>query len=375
MKKLFNYLLVLLCGLCLSGCNQPENKTIILNTPSQIELVCVGDTKNIATELTIDGVLSNNYFYTIADPSIIDIKDDLVTGLNAGTTFVTVTCRANHSINKTISVTVLDTPMLSAHFIDVGQGDATFIELPNGKTLMIDAGLGLYGGENSWTNIQKTIDDAGHTKIDYLVITHNHGDHYGAVPNLVRKYQVDTVYINGSTRTNPEYYNVTSAIYENAQHVVIAKIGDYLFNEFDLSAQVVATRQVENETDADGNPNYNSIMIRLAYKNVSYMFTGDAGYREGDAEDLAINSGLILDSDIIKVGHHGSTYSSGTLFLAKVSPKIAVITTSKETETGHPHQSALNRLSNYCKEIYQSKDNGTIIIKTDGNKIIIQTEK
>lgn len=375
MKRLFNYFLIILCSLCLLSCNHTKNKTIILEAPSQIELAYVGDTETIETKLTIDGELSQAYYYVIDDTSIVSISNNVVKGLKKGIVTVTVISDINHEIYKTITITVLNPPMLKAHFIDVGQGDATFIELPNGKTLMIDAGIGLYGGENSWTNIQETIDGAGYTSIDYLVITHNHGDHYGAVPNLVRKYHVDTVYINGSTRVNSEYYTVTQAIYNFATNVVIAEIGDYLFNEEDLSAQIVATRQVENETANDGNPNYNSIMIRLAYKNISYMFTGDAGYREGDAEDLAINSGLILDSDILKVGHHGSTYSSGTLFLAKVSPKIAVITTSKDTETGHPHQAAVNRISNYCKEIYQSKDNGTIIISTDGTNIMVSTEK
>jgi beta-lactamase superfamily II metal-dependent hydrolase len=106
-------------------------------------------------------------------------------------------------------------------------------------------------------------------------------------------------------------------------------------------------------------------MVRLSYYNRHFMFTGDAGSDPDDGEAIAIKSGIELKSDVLKVGHHGSAYSSGRISWSSSVP-VCVITTSNVTSTGHPHYSALQRLSIEQATVLQTKDYGTITFTTDG---------
>lgn len=262
---------------------------------------------------------------------------------------------------------------IKVDYIDVGQGDAILISLPNGEVMMIDVGAGLYYDESrAWQNIKNTLDKRGIGVIDHLVISHHHGDHYGLVPNLVRDYRVINYYDSGSIRTNWQYVNIMSSVKKANINIEEVVVGDKIVEDEDLIVQVVGVQKSDNEED---NINYQSIMIRIEYEEVSYMFTGDAGYRDGDCENVALNSGLELQSNVLKVGHHGSMYSSGNQFLNAVKPDIAVITTSKDTETGHPHTQALNRLKAVNAKIYQSAIHGTITVSSNGESIYIVTEK
>ena len=88
---------------------------------------------------------------------------------------------------------------------------------------------------------------------------------------------------------------------------------------------------------------------------------GDGGYREGDIEPILLQMKINLKSDVLKVGHHGSTYTSSNEFMDEVLPEYAVITSAKITSTGHPHKKALERIAMRCKNILQSKNEGTIL--------------
>ena len=110
---------------------------------------------------------------------------------------------------------------------------------------------------------------------------------------------------------------------------------------------------------------------KLTYGATSFLFMGDAGYNQGDGENIALKSGIDLKCDVLKVGHHGSAYSSGREFLSQAKPTYSVITTSAVTSTGHPHKSALDRLKVYSDYIYQSKIDGTILFVSDGNTLTV----
>lgn len=248
---------------------------------------------------------------------------------------------------------------IKLHVIDVGQGDAMVIELPNGQILMIDAGKGLYGGQDSDKTIKNYLDGLGVKTIDYLVISHPHSDHYEWVPMLLQNYTVKNYYTTPKTRTNTQYLNIMQAIKNAGLTVQIPKPGDYIFDFEDLSLLTIASKAVSDE-------NASSLMVKLTYKNNTFMFTGDGGFGGDEAENRALASGLNLRSDVLKVGHHGSGGSSSNEFLAAVGAKYGIITTAPNSGTGHPHETAMARLKNAKVDIYQTKDLGHIIVIGDG---------
>ncbi len=379
-KKLFVQILLLICSLfLLTSCVQlvpPVNNGGNTNDnekqyPYELSLdICSYDFYQLSDELFEMPISS--YDITIDNPMIASVSNSgYITTYMEGNANIYFDNKINDDYNTIIKLNT--SKGIKVDYIDVGQGDAILVSLPNDEVMMIDAGAGLYYDETiAWQNIKNTLNKRGISTIDHLVITHNHGDHYGLVPNVVRNYRVLNCYDSGSIRTNWQYVNVMDSIANAGIKKQVVKVGDIIVEEGKLLVQVVGVQQSNNEDD---NVNYQSIMIRIVYEDVAYMFTGDAGYREGDCENIALNSGLELKSNVLKVGHHGSMYSSGNQFLNAVKPDIAIITTSKDTETGHPHAQALNRLNKVNAEIYQSAVHGTITVSSNGEIIYIVTEK
>lgn len=376
-KKLFVQILLFICSLLLTSCVQlipPVNNGGSDNEkeyPYELSLdICSYDFYQLTDDLFKMPI--NSYDIMIDNPMIASISTNgYITTYMEGNANIYFENKINEDYNTILKLNT--SKGIKVDYIDVGQGDAILVLLPNDEVMMIDAGAGLYYDEaTAWQNIKNTLNKRGVSVIDHLVLTHNHGDHYGLVPNVVRNYQVLNCYDSGSIRTNWQYINVMDSITNAGISKKVVKVGDIIVKEENLLVQVVGVQQSNYEED---DINYQSIMIRIEYEDVAYMFTGDAGYRDGDCENVALNSGLELKSNVLKVGHHGSMYSSGNKFLNAVKPDIAIITTSKDTETGHPHTQALNRLKNVNAEIYQSAIHGTITVSSNGEIIYIVTEK
>lgn len=376
-KKLFVQILLFICSLLLTSCVQlipPVNNGGSDNEkeyPYELSLdICSYDFYQLTDDLFKMSI--NSYDITIDNPMIASISTNgYITTYMEGNANIYFENKINEDYNTILKLNT--SKGIKVDYIDVGQGDAILVLLPNDEVMMIDAGAGLYYDEaTAWKNIKNTLNKRGVSVIDHLVLTHNHGDHYGLVPNVVRNYRVLNCYDSGSIRTNWQYINVMDSITNAGISKKVVKVGDIIVKEENLLVQVVGVQQSNYEED---DINYQSIMIRIEYEDVAYMFTGDAGYRDGDCENVALNSGLELKSNVLKVGHHGSMYSSGNKFLNAVQPDIAIITTSKDTETGHPHTQALNRLKNVNAEIYQSAIHGTITVSSNGEIIYIVTEK
>ncbi|MBQ8293381.1 MAG: MBL fold metallo-hydrolase [Bacilli bacterium] len=370
MKKLLKLFICIFCILVLASCSNEHPDELF---PNKVELeLCSFDNY----QLNVDdlGYQLDTFTFETDNSLIADITSEgYITTYGEGEVSIYAESILNSDFNTEIELQVVKG--IKVDYIDVGQGDAILISLPNGEVMMIDAGRGLYYDEQAGLeNIYETFQKRGIGKIDYLVMTHNHGDHYGFVPNIIRDYEVENIYASGSMRSTYEFLNIMQSIKLAAIPYNIVSVGDYLINEEDLTAQVVGV-QLDLDEDNGGDPNFQSVMIKIKYKETAYMFTGDAGYKKGDCEWIALNSGIDLTADVLKVGHHGSMYSSSVEFLNAVKPKIAVITTSKTTETGHPHNQALNRINNVGAVIYQSAKHGTITISSTGYRIYIQTEK
>lgn len=247
---------------------------------------------------------------------------------------------------------------IHAAFIDVGQGDCEFVILPDGKTILIDAGTADSAGR-----IINYIKSCGVERLDYVIATHPHADHIGGMAEVIKAFDIGQIYMPKVSTNTKTFERLLLTIKEKGLSVNTAKAGVSLFGVDGISACFVAP--VKEKYD-DLN-NYSAV-LRLCYNDVSFLFTGDA-----EAESEAQIDGNIK-ADVLKVGHHGSSTSSSKKFIERVSPKIAVISCGTGNSYGHPHKETLERLENFGIKYYRTDENGTVVVSSDGKDISVKTE-
>ena len=257
--------------------------------------------------------------------------------------------------NDTVYALVGDEGELRVSFIDVGQGDSEFIELPNGETLLIDAGTNETGAD-----VVNYIESLGYSSIDYVVGTHPHEDHIGGLDDVIRTFDVESVYMPKVTADTKTFEDVLDAVAEKGLSINTAKAGVTLVDGDGLSVKMLAP--VLDEYD---NTNDYSAVIRIVYDDTSFIFMGDA---EQYAEDLITGD---VDSDVLKVGHHGSSTSTGEAFLERVSPSYAVISCGLGNSYGHPHTETIEKLGGI--PVFRTDEMGTIVATSDGSEISFRT--
>ena len=243
---------------------------------------------------------------------------------------------------------------LEIYFLDVGQADCILI-INNGHNMLIDAGNNVDG-----TKIVKYLKNELHiSKFDYVVGTHPHEDHIGGLDNVIKNFEIDTIYMPDVTTTLKTFEDVIKAIEKKKYQITIPKIGE-TFTLGEAKGTIIYTGT--NEEDL----NSSSIIIRLDFGSTSYLFTGDT---TSEIENQILNKNI--DVDVLKVAHHGSSKSTSTAFLKKVTPQYAIIQCGKDNDYHHPHTSTLNRIKKFTKDIYVTKDLGTIKLTSDGTNINI----
>lgn len=241
---------------------------------------------------------------------------------------------------------------VKVHFIDVGQGDSIFAELPDGKCMLIDAGENEYGDK-----VCDYIKNCGKTYIDYVIATHPHSDHIGGMDDVIKKFDIGTFYMPDCSNNTKTFESMVDYLLDKSIPAVVAKSGVVIAEGGKLKIQIVSPG-----IDFEELNNYSAV-VKLTYGDVSYLFTGDA-------ETIAENS-ITADvkADVIKVGHHGSETSTGADFIKRVSPKVAVISVGKYNDYGHPHKEVVQRLLNRGTTVLRTDRDGTVIVATDGQQI------
>lgn len=247
---------------------------------------------------------------------------------------------------------------LKVNFIDVGQGDSIFIELPNEEVMLIDA-----GEKSEADKVNNYIKNLGYEKIDYVIGTHPHTDHIGALSLVIDSFDIRKIYMPKAISTSKTYENLLTTIKNKNLKVTTAKSGVNIINDKDLKIDIIAP--VKDYS----NLNNNSAVIKLVYKNISFLFMGDAEVMSED--DITSN----VESDVIKVGHHGSDSSSSVDFVNKVKAKYAIISVGEDNIYDHPYQEIIKRWEESGSKIYRTDLNGDIKIISDGDKISISTSK
>lgn len=257
---------------------------------------------------------------------------------------------------STSSVYIPD--QLNVHFIDVGQGDATLLKGPD-FTILVDAGSHDQDDVLPYLKSQKI------NEIDLLIGTHPHADHIGQFPQVLEYYQVHEVWLSGDLHTTQTFERALDAIEKtDAKYKEPRANETYSFG----SAQV----QIIHPKNVTGELNNGSIVFKLHYHEMIFLFTGDA---EFEAEHEILERGHDLKSHILKIGHHGSNTSTSELFLKQIDPKVAIYSAAKGNSYGHPHQKVIERLLIAGVDIYGTDIDGTIVLTTDGKTYEIEVSK
>ena len=244
-------------------------------------------------------------------------------------------------------------------YLDVGNADCEIIRMEDGTNIVIDAGT-----KDQGKNIVGALKRKGIRRIDYLIATHPHADHIGGMEEVVDSTEIGAVVLPSVAHTSKTYENLLKKIKEKEIPAIKAEAGVILKETAQYKLRLVAPKKDETYESLN---NYSAV-LHVAYGNTKFLFTGDAE-KLSDTEMLSYE----LRSDVLKVGHHGSKTSSSEKFIAKVNPRIAVISCGKNNDYGHPHQEALDALKH--AEVYRTDKNGDIIIHTDGATLTAATEK
>ena len=243
-------------------------------------------------------------------------------------------------------------------FLDVGQGDCSIIILPKGKTILVDTG-GFYNdkGKISKNKIIPYLNSNGMSSIEYLIITHGDQDHIGGALTLVENFKVEKVIFNCGEFNELE---------KDLIKVLDKKKIPYYSCIKELNIDDNKLYFLNNKDY--GNENDNSSVIYTELNGYKFMFMGDAGI---EVEEDLIEKYNLKDTDVLKVGHHGSKTSTGKEFVGVINPKHSIISVGKNNRYGHPNDSVLQNLND--SKIYRTDQDGSIMFKIKNNKLEIET--
>ncbi|MCR4431566.1 MAG: MBL fold metallo-hydrolase [Tepidanaerobacteraceae bacterium] len=284
----------------------------------------------------------------------------LLSGCSIQTSPETGKTSQNQTEDKLTETPVLPSAshLLQVTFMDVGQADSIFIKLPEGKTMLIDA-----GNNNDGKTIINYIKNQGTKKLDTVIGTHPHEDHIGAMDDIINTFDIGKIYMPNVTTTTRTFKDVLASAAAKGLKIISAKGGMTILLEDDVNIEIFAPNSKKYE---DLN-NY-SIVLKMTYKKTSFLFTGDA---EKLSEEEMLKHNYDLKADVLKVGHHGSSSGTSEEFLSAVSPEYAIISVGKNNDYGHPHKETLERLAAHGVKVYTTADNGNILVTSDGENIKI----
>ena len=250
---------------------------------------------------------------------------------------------------------------LILHFIDVGQGDCTLIE-SNGHFALIDAGERI-----EEDNVISYLSSVGVKTLDFIISTHPHSDHCGALPDVIRYFKPTTLICPDVSTDSNVWTSVLDAAdeigvdYDTPEPYDVYKIGSTTLTVLSPSTDAVYS-----------DLNDYSIVCMVEYGNVSALLTGDA---ERVVERELVRSGFDLSADILKCGHHGSSTSSCPEFLKAVDPAVAIISCGKDNEYGHPHTETISSLDSRSISYWRTDIQGDIVVATEGEQIYVSTSE
>lgn len=251
-----------------------------------------------------------------------------------------------------------DCQCLTVSFLDIGQGDAILIQTPDGYEMLVD------GGPDT-SVLRELSSRRGYfdTDIDVVVATHPDLDHVGGLVEVLSRYEVGTIVMTESEGNSGAATAFAAAVPEEGAEIILADAGQVFQLGASTSIQIFAPTGDESLLES----NTASIVLRVVYGNTSFMLTGDAPM---EIEDYLVRTyGAQLDSDVLKLGHHGSKTSTSDTWLDAVTPQYAVVSADVGNRYGHPHQEVMQRVFKRNIQTSHTGTDGTVVFYSNGQTV------
>lgn len=298
--------------------------------------------------------------------------------------FSVVSIILSFSISFYVSTQILKSKSLQVSYLDIGQGDATFIRAPNGNSILID------GGPPSG-QVATRISEVTHLfdkHIDVIIATHADADHIGGLASVLKNYSTSLFLDPHFSSETGIYKKLFEIVKEKNIQRITARQGINILLDTDTKLKIlfpsnlypkylIERCELEKKKKRKGNKkceknilidtNQTSVVARLEFKNKSLLFTGDASI---DVENFLIDSKVNLAADVLKVGHHGSKTSTSESFVKEVNPSLAIISVGKENRYGHPHSEVLEQLKGI--KTLRTDLMGTITVRDGGQDLFLE---
>jgi competence protein ComEC len=255
--------------------------------------------------------------------------------------------------------------LLTVAYLDVGQGDASFIESPRGTQVLIDGGRDI-----SVIRRLPTVMGYFDRSIDIVIATHPDADHIGGLIDVLKRYDVASIVMTDNINDTPAYEAFLDAVRKENTTMLYAKRGQVIDLGMGDAGSTTLTLLFPDRDVRDLESNTSSIVSKLSYGDMDFLFTGDS--------PLAIESylveldGALLESEVLKAGHHGSRTSSGEDFVTAVQPRYGIISAGKDNDYGHPHKEVMDTFRAHNVETKNTADVGSIFMESDGVSLWIR---
>jgi len=257
---------------------------------------------------------------------------------------------------------------LEVTFLDVGQGDAAFLRFPNQQTMLIDAGNRSFQWDQGEKTVLPYLQSVNALKINYLVGSHAHNDHIGGFLALVKAVSIDTLVLSGYQFNSKLFTSLIQAAHKKNISIKTVSRGDKLSPDPSCRVYILHpdSHFVHAENFHGAECNNSSVVLKVQYGENSILFTGDL---EESGEQPLLQYNTFLESEILKIGHHGSSTSTSEELLEKVNPILALISVAKKNKFKHPSPSTLERLRLNGIKIYQTSQEGAVIFRIGPKKV------
>lgn len=247
-------------------------------------------------------------------------------------------------------------------FLDVGQGDAAFLQSPSGKTMLIDG-----GPESAFSTIDQYLTAHGVVGLDTVIASHLHADHIGGLIQLVDAYPIGSFYYPPFDAESETYFQLRDALNESQATVSSPLAGVDTLIPWDDAVEI---RVLAPYQTVYSDYNDTSYILRVSYGDTAILFTGDATSL-GEKLALKAQPNHYFQADVLKIGHHGSSDSTSKKFLKAVSPKIAVISVGQNNDYNLPDEALLDRLKDAGVTVYRTDEDGSITLLLDGTNVTV----
>jgi len=245
-------------------------------------------------------------------------------------------------------------------FINIGQGDSELIQQED-NAILIDS-----GEYSERKNLIDKLDSLGVTSLDYVIATHPHADHMGSMNIVIDTYDVKHVMMPNAISNTVSFEKMLESISKKGLRIERPVPGK------SITAGNIRLDILAPNAEKYQNGNNYSIVARLKWGDISFLFTGDA---EALSEKEILKNDYNVSAYVLKVGHHGSVSSTSNEFLDAVNPRMAVLSYRQGNTYGHPHKETLEKLKEKDISVYRTETMGSITMRTDGTEITVTTER